>query len=124
MVLLVSGCPFMGLAYEEDLAGGYAVWATDAIEDAAIVYRDKDGPGATVVVPAMVFAYGWNDHFILAKRHPTEDYTVVDMETTEWYVVQVDARAVHGPLGEDEFRKLRTELGVPPELSFTKTISR
>ena len=60
----------MGLAYEEDLVNGYAVWAADTIQDAAIVLKDKGGPGGIVVVPHTVFAYGWNDDFIIAKRHP------------------------------------------------------
>jgi hypothetical protein len=121
VVIFIGGCPFMGLIYEEDLVNGYAVWATDTIEDAAIVHKDKGGSGSTVVVHPMVFAYGWNDDFIIAKRHPEKKDRKVDTSLTYWYIVEVTSGDVHGPLSEDEFSKLRTELKVPHELSF-KTI--
>jgi hypothetical protein len=121
IVILVGGCPFSGLAYEEDLVNGYAVWATDTIEDAAIVLKDKGNSGAVHVVPMTVFAYGWNDDFIIAKRHPEKKNRKVNTSLTYWYIVEVASGDVHGPLSENEFDKLRTELKVPPELSF-KTI--
>ena len=120
VVIFVGGCPFMGLAYEEDLVNGYAVWAADIMQDAAIVLKDKGGSGGIVVVPHTVFAYGWNDDFIIAKRHPRKDRKV-DTSLTYWYIVEVASGDVHGPLSEDEFSRLRTKLKVPPELSF-KTI--
>jgi len=122
LLLLASGCPFMGLEYEEDLVGDYAVWATDTIEDTAVVRKDKNGSGATGVIPAMVFAYGWNDSFIIAKQHPTKDHWSVDTGTTNWYIIQVKMGKVHGPLTESEFNQRRTELQVPSELQFTRTI--
>jgi hypothetical protein len=123
-LIYTGGCPFMGLEYEDDLAGDYAVWATDTIEDTAIVRRVKDTSGALVVVPCMVFAYGWNDDFIIAKQHPrypNERYKI-NRGTTHWYIVEVKTGRVHGPLTADEFAKSRTELSAPSSLSFTKTI--
>ena len=110
----------MGPVYEEDLVIGYAVWAADVKEDAAIVRKDKGGSGATGVVPRTVFAYGWNDDFIIAMQHPEKDRKV-DKSTTYWYIVEVASGDAHGPLSEDEFNKLRTKLKVPAEISF-KTV--
>ena len=121
VVIFVGGCPFHGPIYEEDLVNGYAVWALDVMQDAAIVLKDKGGSGGTVVVPHMVFAYGWNDDFIIAKQHPEKKDRKVDISITYWYIIEVASGDVHGPLNEDEFDKLRTELNVPSELSF-KTI--
>ena len=123
VAIFVAGCPFMGLAYEEDLVNGYAVWATDVIEQASIVRKIKGSSMATGVVSAMVFAYGWNDDFILAKQHPVKDITKVDTSITNWYIVEVTSGKVHGPLDEGEFNKLKTELKVPAEISFKKIIS-
>ena len=120
-VIFVGGCPFQGLVYEEDLVNGYAVWAADVIQDAAIVLKDKGSSGALEVVPHTVFAYGWNDEFIIAKRHPEKKDRKVDTSLTYWYIVEVASGNVHGPLSKDEFSKFRTELKVPPELSF-KTV--
>ena len=113
----------MGPIYEEDLVNGYAVRATDVMEQAKIVKKRKEISSTTIfttVVPATVFAYGWNDDFILAKRHPRKDRKV-ETSVTYWYIIEVTSGDVHGPLNEDEFRKLRTKLKVPEEISF-KTI--
>ena len=124
VAILVVGCPFMGKVYEEDLVNGYAVWDTDVMEQAKIVKKDKEISSTTIytlVVPATVFAYGWNDDFIIAKQHPRKKDRKVDTNLTYWYIVEVASGNVHGPLSEDEFNKLRTILKVPAEISF-KTI--
>lgn len=120
VAIFVGGCPVGGLIYEEDLANGYAVWATDTIEDAAIVHRDKGRSAAREVIHSMVFAYGWNDDFIIAKQHPEKDGKI-DTSMTNWYILEVASGKVHGPMREDEFSKLGTKLKVPAELSF-KTV--
>ena len=120
VAIFVIGCP-EGLAYEEDLGNGYAVWAVDVMKNAGIVLKDKRGSFAKVVVPHTVFAYGWNEDFILAKRHPEKKDKKVDTSVTYWYIIEVTSGDVHGPLNEDEFCKLRTRLKVPEEISF-KTI--
>ena len=109
----------MGLVYEEDLVNGYAVWATDMIEDAAVVRKDVEGSGATVVVSSRVVAYAWNDDFIVAKRHPMKGPQTLSGQT-EWYVIEVAPGTVHGPLSTDEFRKLQAKLGIPAGLSWKK----
>jgi hypothetical protein len=120
---LIGGCSFQYPVYWDDLVAGYSVCAADVKEQAAILLRDRDGRGGIQVVPAMVFAYGWNDDFIIAKRLPA-DYGEIKSSTTQWYIVQVQNRKVHGPLSEVEFQRLRAELGVPTELSFTKEIAK
>jgi hypothetical protein len=122
LLVVVGGCPFGGEVYEDDLVAGYVVWASDVIEDAAIFLKDPDGRGGVQVVPPMVIAYGWNNEFIIAKRRPAEHGRITG-KTTEWYIIQVGNRRTHGPLSEDEFSKLRTELRVPSELSFTTTVT-
>jgi len=124
VAIFVAGCPRFGHFYEEDLGNGYAVWATDVMEEAAVFKKNKRGPsGGVEVVPSVVFAYGWNDDFILAKQHPVKDFTKVDASITNWYIVEVASGNVHGPLDEGEFNKLKAELKVPAGLSFKKTIS-
>ena len=120
LLIAAAGCPFQGSVYEDELVAGYVIWASDVIEEAAIYLKDRNGRGGVQVVPAMVFAYGWNDEFILAKRRPAE-YGKIIGSTTQWYIVVVRSRQTHGPLSEDEFQTLRAELQVPSELSFPKT---
>ncbi len=106
---------FEGLAYEDNLVGGYTVKAGDA-KNYAAMYRESE------VIPRMVYAYGWNDDFIIAKRYTTLDGRTIDLYTTLWYLIEVHNAKVHGPLTEQQFTGLRGELGVPEELTFTKTI--
>ena len=72
----------------------------------------------------MVFAYGWNSNFIIAKQHPTKDIMepTIDTGITNWFIIQVSTGEVYGPLSEQEYTKLREELDVPTELTFTETI--
>jgi len=106
---------FEGLAYEDSLVDGYVVEAGEEKNNAALY-------GGNEVVPRMVFAYGWNEDFIIAKRHPTLDGRTIDLYTTCWYLIEVQGGKVHGPLTEPQFAELRSELGVPVELKFTKRI--
>lgn len=116
-------CGGIGLAYEYDLTADYAVWATDVLEQAAVVRKDPQGSGASVEIWPMISAFGWNDDFIIAQRHPVrEGVDDVDMTVTEWYILVVAERVVHGPLTETEFRQLRQDLGVPTCLEFSQTI--
>jgi len=123
LLSLIGGCPFQYPVYWDDLVAGYSVCAADVKEDAAIFRKVDRGRGGIQVVPPMVFAYGWNDDFIIAKRLPA-DYGKITSSTTHWYIIQVHDGKVHGPLNEDEFQRLRTEVDVSTELSFTKEITR
>ena len=123
VAIFVGGCCFFHFpAYKEDLGNGYVVFAGDIMQDARIIRKDpKRSSGGRRVVPSTVFAYGWNDDFILAKQHPRKEFRKVDTGVTYWHIIEVTSGDVHGPLNEDEFRNLRTRLKVPEEISF-KTI--
>lgn len=117
-LLFSLACGGIGLAYEYDLTGDYAVWAPDLLEQAAVVQKLPESSSGTVVIPAMVVAYGWNDDFIIAQRHPDGDASV-----TEWYILIVAERAVHGPFDAAAFAQARQDLGVPAALDFSQTIA-
>lgn len=124
LLLTTLACGGIGLAYEYDLAGDYAVWAPDLLTQAAVVQKIPESSSGTVVIPAMVVAYGWNEDFILAQRHPQQNgSTQVDSRVTEWYILVIAERAVHGPLTAAEFAQLRQDLGVPAALDFSQTIT-
>lgn len=123
-ILLISlACGGIGLAYEHDLTGDYAVWATDQVEQAAVVQKIPDTSSATVIVESMVVAYGWNDDFIIAKQHPNLDgFSQVDTSITHWFIVRVATGDVYGPLTEEEYLQHRREFSIPDELDFTRRI--
>ncbi len=117
LLLLMVLRIFEGPAYEDDLVGGYVVHSVDA-KDYAALYRVN----GDLVIPPMVYAYGWNDDFIVVKRYAPSDGRTTDFYMTEWYLIEVRKAQEHGPLTEQQFTELRRELGVPKELAFTKTI--
>lgn len=126
-VIPISGCmPPGGAVYKEQLVGGYLVHAADGMSEMAIVYRDEGSTSSLleVVISPMVYAYGWDDNYIIAKQHPEEDgrTSKIDRETTNWFIIKVESQDVHGPLTEERFNETRVELGVSPELSFAETI--
>jgi hypothetical protein len=125
LLILAGGCPFSGWGneYQDGLVAGYYVCAIDAIEEAAICLECERSRGGVEVVGPMVFAYGWNDDFIIAKQRPSE-YGKMSQDVVCWYIIDVLSRKVHGPLNEDGFWNRRAELGVPGGLSFTKEIPR
>jgi hypothetical protein len=123
LLLLIVACGGIGLAYERSLTGAYAVWAPDDLAQAAVVEREPDSAGALVVIPAMVFRYGWNEAFIIAQQHPNLDgFDEVDAGVTHWFVLDVATGEVHGPLTEEAYHRTRRSLGVPDDLDFTETI--
>jgi hypothetical protein len=125
IIFLIMPCfcifPFTGLAYEDDLVSDYAVWAADAAFQAAIV-RKVSQNGATTIVGSMVFAYGHNEDFIIAKRHPAEKPWKPDTSITQWFIIEVHTGNVHGPLTEAEYIEMREKTGVPADLTFTHTV--
>jgi hypothetical protein len=92
------------------MVADYAVWAVDSKDNAAIV-RKRDSGGATVVIDGGILVYGWNDDFIVAKRH-----------TGSWFIVEVATERVHGPLTREQYAEVRKTLGLPPDLTFTKNV--
>lgn len=42
---------------------------------------------------------------------------------TEWYILVVAERAVHGPFDAAAFAQARQDLGVPAALDFSQTIA-
>lgn len=113
-----SGC--LAPAVDQEVTGDYVVIAPDAASQAALATRNPDNPSsASVVVDAMVYEWGWNDSFIVAKQHPLlSDGWKVDSTITNWFIVEVQTEVVHGPMSEDEFNQMFSELGIPDTVSF------
>jgi hypothetical protein len=109
-----------GFIHDEHLVGPYRLVAVDTSEQMAVC----EGTGSAVhcVIPATVFAVGWDASFIIAKQHPFElpQVTQSDKSITSFWIIRISDRAVIGPLAKGEFETRRTVLGVPAELQFKK----
>lgn len=115
-----------GVAWEQELSGGYRLVAVDALEQMAIYSQPRDGPIYGGEVPMRVYQVAWDERHILAAQHPGDESfgTRVDLERTNYWVIEVGQRRVHGPLDGATFEAQRRELGVDPALELRRITKR
>lgn len=120
-VVLVAPLVACGFVHDEALIGPYRLIAIDTPEQMNICYTIETGD-CVRRIPPPVFSVGWNEHFIVAKQHPSNN-----KEVTNYYILEMahddkyadpDA-SVTGPLTETAFSEKAAGLGLPP---FTETI--
>jgi len=114
----LAACGGIGLAYDQKLVGNYGLAATDVMQQMSFVRFEASG-SAIGIVSETVFAAGWNERFVILKRHPAEANRTINKSITEYYIFSVNDAAVRGPLSEAEFQKARLLLRVPEGLTFT-----
>lgn len=118
-VLLVSGC---GFVHDEHITGPYRLIAVDVDSQMSISYDLGDG-SAVGRINETVFAFGFDERFIVAKQHPNGDRSVtnffyLDMTKDSKYAEPTDS--VTGPLTEKEFESEATRLNLP---KFSRTLT-
>jgi hypothetical protein len=117
LAALLISCGGVGLAREEPLVEDIGLVACDVDEQLAVTDFRPGGGGR--LVPATVFAVGWDASHIIAKRHPAEGLRV-DKSLTEYFIVVVSERKGYGPFDAQEFGVRRDSLNVSPYLAFTR----
>ena len=116
--LLLRGC---GFVHDEHIIGPYRLIAVDIDEQMSLSYDCGDG-SAVGRVGETVFAVGWNDRYIVAKQHPTNDRTRTNffyLDITKDAKFADPSQSVTGPLTEAEFNKRKSELALP---QFTRVV--
>ena len=111
-VLLVSGC---GFVHDEHITGPYRLIAVDVDNQMSISY-DLGDESAVGRINETVFAFGFDERFIVAKQHPNGDRSVtnffyLDMTKDSNYADPTDS--VTGPLTEKEFESEAKLLNLP-----------
>jgi hypothetical protein len=117
IVALILGCGGIGLAYEKRLVGDIGLAAVDTRTQMAVV--EFNGGGTDTLVPGTIFAVGWDELHIIAKRHPPDAAGRVDKAQVEYFILTVRDRKVYGPFDEPAYRSQRGVLGVGESLDFT-----
>jgi hypothetical protein len=118
VALLVSGC---GFVHDEHIVGPYRLIAVDIDEQMSISY-DLGNGSAAGRINETVFAYGYNERYIVAKQYPNGDksitnYYYLDMTKDSMYADL--SASVTGPLSQTEFEAASVRLSLP---NFTRTI--
>ena len=109
---MVGGCFD---AHHEKLVGPYILIAVDTDQQMSVAYVVGGGLSVGRILP-VVFAVGYDERYIVAKRHPDGDRAI-----TQFYYLDIakdsetgyQFKAVTGPLKEDEFSKEKARLGLP-----------
>lgn len=118
LALGLAGC---GFVHDEKITGPYRLVAIDAPEQMSICYTLEKGD-CVGRIPETVFSVGWNDRFIVAKQHPSNNRSV-----TNYFILKMardnklsdPSESVTGPLSAVAFEEQAVSLALPP---FTKTI--
>jgi hypothetical protein len=128
--IFMTGCDGM---YKEHLIGNYYLTKMDyADEDLDLSYNLGNGSYIGVVPPTL-FAVGYDDDYIIAKRHPCNGHGLssINKEVTHYYIVPLKYEVHHspdenriGPLSEKDFLAKRKELKIPDSLTFTKIFKK
>jgi hypothetical protein len=116
---LFLGCGGIGLAYQKRLVGNLGLAAVDTRKQMAVV--EFNGNGADTLVSQTVFAVGWDESHLLVKQHPADRAGEIDKATTQYFIITVRDRKVHGPFDEAKYHSERQALGVAEGLAFTLT---
>lgn len=120
ILLALIGC-VEGFELKEKIIGNYYLTAVDNPIDCALSFRESNGSNYTMIIDATVFAVGFNDKFIIAKRHPFNQRTI-----TNYYILPLkrvwDNKGLIGPLTFEQFNMKRKELNIPGGLTFTKVL--
>ncbi len=110
------GC--IGAAHNEKLVKNYFLGAFDIDEELSLQAVDPNGY-AFDVVPATVYAVGFNDEYIIAKQHPLQFQASENRSITNYFIVPIgkppksyEHHEVWGPLTITEFEAKRKDLGI------------
>jgi hypothetical protein len=122
-IALVLGCGGIGFLYERRLAGNVGLVACDSREQMKVSLFPEAGDNMyAVLISETVFAVGWNESHVIAKRHPRDQpFGPIDKTQTEYYIVVVRGAKVHGPFDRAEFVLHCDLLGVAKNVDFTLT---
>jgi len=102
------------------LAGRLELSAADDIRQLSIGCRDHEH-SVRILVDNTVYAAGWGSAWVIAKRHPADNFgDTINCAVTEYYLVSVTDETAYGPFTDTQFVRERHRLGVDPVLDFTR----
>ena len=124
---VITSCWYQGLAYKEQIQDYYYLIATDDEKYMSIAYNDYGGSAYLNIIPSTVFAVGYNENFIIAKRHPSQFSEPINKNITNYYIIPIKNNPNNnaiGPLSLEQFYEKRKELNVPDSVKFTKEFEK
>lgn len=117
----LTGC-WQSVIFDEKITGPYRLSAIDISEQMSVCYELKDGDSCVGRIDETVFSIGWNERFIVAKQHPSNDRSV-----TNYFILDIQkdskfsdpSESVIGPLTEAEYQEKSNSMSLP---GFSRTL--
>ena len=125
-ILVLSGCLFDSSS--DRIIGKYKVLWIDLPQNQMLVKEDQlHSSGSSTLIEPYIFAVGHNEHYIIAKQHPTNGFEsgyTIHADTTNYYIINIDdgKEKVFGPMSLKQFDSIKTNLNIG-SLKFDKTYS-
>jgi hypothetical protein len=129
ILFLCTQCQ-QGFILHQKIVDNYYIIAPGIYERAALCFQTKDDwANYGELVPATVFAVGYNNEYMIVKQHPLLSFTnAIDKTTTNYYILPIlktidwsTKNGLMGPLSLEDFDQWRKELRIE-NIPFTKVI--
>ena len=125
LTLLLTGCFWWGLMYEERIAGNYYLVAIDAKSDMFVSYKDGPSDSHSGITSLGVRAVWNNDRYIIVRSYKYfEDsvrYKNLNPKSIEFYIIDMkskDKRSYLGPYSEQKYKEEKKKLNITEEIVF------
>jgi len=121
ILYLLGGCT--GFDTKEKIINNYYLVAADTEEQLSLSYCDpNDKNGCIGIIEATVFSVGYNNSYIIAKQHPSNNRDI-----TNYFLLPINKKDKHwgdnfgliGPLTLAQFNEKERELNISDSIKFT-----
>ena len=124
-IIILSGCGGMGDWAYDELPLDYSIWCLNAYD---IRLVRSDGNHGETVVDQFIIAFCYNSRYIGLKRIVMEEsYTLpesmetLDISQPEFYLIDTAIDSVSGPLSEEEYEAITSQIADMCEWISTET---
>lgn len=129
--MLIASCFVLSSCLDcrhQNIVGDFYIWSTNGLEEEQCLRRESEDKSYDLV-DRMIFAYWYNDNYIIVKQHPriNEYEGEVDKNITNYLIVKIGFErdslgyyndSVIGPLEEKELDTKVKELEITEDIQF------
>jgi hypothetical protein len=121
-IWILQGCYFGAGVVEQNLPDDFFLFANNSLDENSIWYKTGEHSSA-IIVGETVFAVGYNEDFIIAKRHPKDSINQVNKKITSYHIIEIDKMSKRNPeksidLTKEQYSSMRKRLKLPDSLKF------
>jgi len=124
IISFLQGCLFD--SHSDRIIDKYIVLWIDRPQNQFLAKESElNSSSSSDIIAPYIFAVGHNDHYIIAKQHPTNGFEggyKIHVDTTNYYIIDIykEKDKIFGPLNQNQFDSLKIRFGID-NLDFSKT---